>query len=66
MSAATAEAAPERRMGWIDGFVLSLKELLIALGLLGSSVLLYAYRRKVQDGERLTLRDPTPTPTVAQ
>jgi hypothetical protein len=34
------------------------KELLIALALLGSSVALYAYRRHVQDGSRLTLRDP--------
>jgi amino acid transporter len=34
------------------------KELLIALALLASSVLLYAYRRHVQDGSRLTLREP--------
>jgi amino acid transporter len=34
------------------------KELLIALGLLASSVLLYAYRRRVQDGNRLAIRDP--------
>lgn len=34
------------------------KELLIALALLASSVALYAYRRHVQDGSRLTLRDP--------
>lgn len=34
------------------------KELLIALGLLASSVALYAYRRKVQDGGRLSLREP--------
>ena len=47
------------------------KELLIALGLPASSVLLYGCRRRVQDGERLTLRDPTrveaaPTPEVAR
>lgn len=34
------------------------KELLIALGLLASSVLLFAYRRRVQDRGRLTLREP--------
>lgn len=41
------------------------KELLIALGLLASSVLLYAYRRRVQDGDRLALREPAPDQTAA-
>jgi hypothetical protein len=33
------------------------KELAIALAILGSSILLYAVRRVVQDGSRLRLRE---------
>jgi len=44
------------------------KELLIALALLASSVLLYAYRRRVQDGSRFSFRESaheeTPAPVA--
>ena len=36
------------------------KELVIALAILGSSIVLFAFRRIVQDGTRLTLRERTP------
>jgi amino acid transporter len=42
------------------------KELVIAFALLGTSVLLYAYRRRVQDGERVSLREPHPQARVVE